>query len=119
VRSWRGDVVSRVMVIRDITERKKAEERKALEQVPASVTVTEAPDGGKNVMIEASVSLHIEVDTSGEIIRTYSLRIVDLVAAKKIYDLWKNYMDTLLETQMIFILILFAVFLQKRFRKVF
>ena len=91
-------------------EQKKAEERKVLEQVPARVTVTEAPDGGKNVTIEASANLHFEVGLSGEIIRTYLLRIVDLVAAKNVYDLWKSYIDTVLETEVIFIMILSAVF---------
>jgi hypothetical protein len=91
-------------------EQKKEEERKALEQVPASVTVTEAPDGGKKLTIEGSANLHFEVGMSGEIIRTYLLRIVDLVAAKNVYDLWKSYIDTVLETEVAFILILSAIF---------
>jgi len=93
-----------------VQEEKKAEERKALEQVPASVTVTEAPDGSKNMMIEASINLHFELGLSGEIIRTYLVRIVDLVAAKNVYDLWKSYIDRALETEVAFILILSAVF---------
>ena len=90
-------------------EQKKEEEREALERIPAPVTVTEAPDGGKNVRIEASINLSIEVGLSGEIIRTYLLRIVDLVAAKDLYDLWKSYIDTVLETEVAFILILSAI----------
>ena len=97
-------------------EQKKEEEREALERIPASVTVTEAPDGGKNVRIGTSINLSIEVGLSGEIIRTYLLRIVDLVAAKDLYDLWKSYIDTVLETEVAFILILSAVLARFKIR---
>jgi hypothetical protein len=96
-----------------VQEQKKAEEQKALEQVPASVTVTEMPDGRKNMTINASINLHFELDLSGEIIRTYLVRIVDLVAAKNVYDLWKSYIDRALEIEVAFILILSAVFLRQ------
>jgi len=93
-----------------VQEEKKAEERKVLEQFPASVTVTEAPDGSKNITVIISETLHVEESLSGEIIRTYLVRIVDLVAAKNVYDLWKSYIDKALEIEAAFILILSAVF---------
>jgi hypothetical protein len=89
-------------------EQKRVEERKALEQVPASITVTEAPDGSKNVTIFASANLQFEVGLSGEIIRTYLLRIVDLIAMKNVYDLWKEHIDLVFETEVVFIMILSA-----------
>jgi hypothetical protein len=91
-------------------EQKKAEEEKTLKQVPASVTVTEAPDGSKNITINASVNLNFGESLSGEIIRTYSVQLVNLVAAKNIYDLWKSYIDKALEIEVVFILSLSTVF---------
>jgi len=86
-----------------VQEQERADEQKTAEQAPSSVTVTQAPDGRKNVTIEVGVSLNIEVDLSGEIIRIYRLRIVDLNNAKNAYDLGKRYLDIALETEAIFI----------------
>jgi hypothetical protein len=91
-------------------EQKKAKEEKALEQAPTSVTVTEASDGSKNITINANVNIGFGDSLSGEIIRAYSVRLVDLVALKNVYDLWKSYIDKALETEVVFILVLSAIF---------
>jgi len=85
-----------------VQEQERADKQETSEQAPSSVTVTQAPDGRKNMTIEASVGLNFEVDLSGEIIRIYRLRIVDLNNAKNAYDLGKRYLDTALETEVIF-----------------
>lgn len=98
-----------------VQEQKRAdEEAKALGQASSSVTITQAPDGHTFVTIGAGVNLHVGVNLSGEIIRIYWLRIVDLNAAKKVYDLWKSYFDEALETEALFIFGLFAVWGLKR-----
>jgi len=98
-----------------VQEQERADEQtKALEQTPSSVTVTQAPDGHKNMTVLLSANLHIEANLSGEVIRTYLLRIVDLNAAKNVYDLWKSYFDAALETEALFIFGLSAVLGLKR-----
>jgi hypothetical protein len=96
-----------------VQEQRKAEELKALEQVPESVTVKEAPEGGRVFKVGASLTLVFDMGLSGEIIRTYLQQIVDLVALKNVYDLWKSYTDKLVEAEVVFMLIPSAVLQEK------
>lgn len=96
----------------------KVEEQKALTQAPASMIVEEKPDGSKEVTVYASATIGLGASVSGEIIRTYLLQIVDLVALKNLYDLWKSYVDIILEVKITLILILSAVFLMQQSKRV-
>jgi hypothetical protein len=91
-----------------VQEQKKVEEQEALKQVPTSATVIRMSDGNENMTISSSFIFYLEVGMSGEIIRTYLQRIVDLTAAKNAYDMWKGYIDMLFETEVVLIIILSA-----------
>ena len=98
-----------------VQEQKRAEEqKKAVEQAPLPVAVVQTTDGHKHVTVESSDSLHFDVSLSGEIIRSYLLRIADLKTIKDTYDLWKDSIHAALLNEAIFILGLSTVWELKR-----
>lgn len=87
-----------------VQEQKSADTQKnASSQSPVSITMTQSSDGHKNVTVIAIESLNIGTSLSGEIVRTYLQRIVDLTVAKDAYDLCKGYLNTTLEAEVLFI----------------
>jgi regulator of RNase E activity RraB len=92
-----------------IVQEQRAEEAKKLEQVSPSMTTTETSDGHKSVVVEFIEDSQAEASLSGEIIKTHLQRIVDLIVAKNVYDLWTSYFRTLLETELAFIMIFSGV----------
>jgi hypothetical protein len=97
-------------------EQKRAEEQKeTLERTPMPVAIVQTPDGHTYMTFEGGVNLDFEVGLSGEIIRTFLIRIVDLVTVKNTYDFWKDFVYLALVNEALFILGFFMVWeLKKR-----
>lgn len=83
-----------------VEEQEKMDEQKKLQdQTPAPVTVVEMPDGSKQMAVKLGVSLSIAADLSGEILRTYQLKLVDLKTMKGLYDMWNRAFKMLIEAE--------------------
>ena len=97
-------------------ERKKAEEQSVSNENPASVTVTQTPDGHKTVLIQANITFNIGIDVSGEAIKTYLQRIVELSNLKNVFDLCREYLNIAMETEMSTLLICSLIWKSTRLR---
>ncbi len=86
-------------------EQERIEEQKKLqEQTPSHVTIIHMPDGSKQMTVTAGASLNVAAGSSGEIVRTYMQKLVELKTAKGLYDLWNFTFKTLFEAELALIL---------------